>query len=105
MKYVKFIAKPYQWYKEGTEAFIDTNYPNQNAFHRFTVEEFEAYKKVHEGWDSGLFVGRRFLYNEGYERIDGELCSLDEFDIIETDEPLSFVTEEELDKFYNRNSN
>jgi len=30
---------------------------------------------------------------------------LDEFDIIETDEPLSFATEEELDKFYNRNSN
>jgi hypothetical protein len=48
MKYVKFIARPDTWYKEGTEAFIDTNYPNQNSFHRFTVEEFEAYKKVHE---------------------------------------------------------
>jgi len=99
MKYVKFITRPDQWYKEGTEAFIDNNYPNQNAFHRFTVKEFEAYKKVHEEWNCGLFVGCR-LYNEGYERIDGELCSLDEFDIIKTDEPLSFATEEELDKFY-----
>jgi hypothetical protein len=97
MKYVKFIAKPDTWYKKDTEAFVDNNYPNQYAFHRFTVEEFEAYKKVHEGRNSGLFVGRR-LYNEGYERIDG--CSLDEFDIIETDEPLSFATEEELEKYY-----
>lgn len=99
MKYVKFIARPNVWYKEGTEAFIDNNYPNQYAFHRFTVEEFEAYKNLHEGWGNGLFVGLR-SYNEGYERIDGELCFLEEFDIIETDEPLSFATEEELDKFY-----
>ena len=99
MKYIKFIARSNVWYKEGTEAFIDNNYPNQYAFHRFTVEEFEAYKNLHEGWGNGLFVGLR-SYNEGYERIDGELCFLEEFDIIETDEPLSFATEEELDKFY-----
>ena len=100
MKYVKFIAKPYQWYKEGTEAFIDTNYPNQNAFHRFTVEEFEAYKKVHEGWDYGLFVGCILDIKEYEQIVINELCSLDEFDVIETDEPLSFATEEELENFY-----
>jgi len=99
MKYVKFIAKPYQYYKEGTEAFIDSSYPSDRSFHRFTVEEFEAYKKVPEWWGCGLFVGRR-LDMEAYEQIDRELCSLDEFDIVETDEPLSFTNDEELDKFY-----
>lgn len=95
MKYVKFIAKPNQWYKEGTEAFFEID----ELPRRITVEEFKIHKATNGGWNAGIFVGCR-VDIEGYEQIDGVLCTLEEFDIIETDEPLSFATEEELDNFY-----
>lgn len=45
MRYIKFISKPNEWYKEGTEAFLDLEPP----IRRITVEEFETYKVENNG--------------------------------------------------------
>lgn len=105
MQYVKLIAKPNTWYKVGTEVFYDdSSIQNPNVpIKRLTKEEFE--KRSNE-WDSGLMVGLH-TPDADYEiklfgtddRIDGELCSLDEFDVIETNEYLEFQNSEELEKY------
>ena len=109
MKYVKLIAKPDTWYKEGTEVFYDVSpFQNPNVpVKRLTKEEFE--KRSNE-WDAGVMVGLH-TPDADYEiklfgtddRIDGELCQLNEFDIIETEEYLEFQTREELEKWYEQN--
>lgn len=106
MKYVKLISKPGTWYKAGTEVFFDNSSikePNV-IIKRVTKEEFE--NRSNE-WDSGITVGIH-TPTEDYEtklfgtedRIDGELCSLDEFDVIETDEYLEFQNSDELEEYY-----
>ena len=93
MTYIKFIALPDTWFKAGTEVlWEDSKYLTR----RPTLEEYEAIKK--EG--AGLFVGIRVCEDNpnernfstpGEERLDGEWCNLDEFEVIETDEYLTPV--------------
>jgi hypothetical protein len=92
MKYVKFISKPDEWFKEGTEAFYeDSKFKSR----RMTVEEYE--RILNEPFNpSACFVGIRVCEDNpnengmgcvpGEERIDGEWCSFDEFEIEFTDE-------------------
>lgn len=92
MKYVKLIAKPDTWFKEGTEVFhYEYDYSDQR---RLTLEEWEMWKS------SGICLVRGIRVCEdnpnengmgckaGDEREDGECCSIDEFDveILETNE-------------------
>ena len=109
MKYVKFITKSDQWYKEGSEAFLDLD--DNVLSRRITVEEFEAYKNENKEWNSGIFTGLRVCeegfennvapeWIVGHERVDGEMCSFNEFDITETDEPLTFTDEKDLETFF-----
>ena len=91
MKYVKFISKPEEWFKEGTEAFYeDSKYKSR----RMTVEEYEIIKN--SSYPSACFVGIRVCDDNpnennmgcvpGEERIDGEWCNFDEFEIEFTEE-------------------
>ena len=90
MKYVKFISKG-DWFKEGTEAFYeDSDWKSR----RMTFEEYEEIKNSQ--WPSAVFVGIRVCednpnemgngFTAGEERIDGEFCNFDEFDVEMTDE-------------------
>lgn len=86
MKYVKLTARPNTWFKEGTEVY---NYDEYGK--RLTLEEFEKWKNEDNSW--GILVrgiriceeGNGEVENLGYkvgeERIDGELCQFDEFDV------------------------
>lgn len=92
MKYVKFISKPDEWFKEGSEAFYqDENYLSR----RMTVGEYEEIKN--SSYPSACFVGIRVCEDNpnernfskpGEERIDGEWCNFNEFDIEIVDEDL-----------------
>jgi hypothetical protein len=106
MKYVKLIAKPKTWYKEGTEVFYDDSSikePNV-PIKRVSKEEFE--KRAKE-WHSGCMVGlhtpthyREVAVVGTEDRIDGELCFLEEFEVLETDEYLEFQDSKELKNWY-----
>ena len=86
MKYVKFISKPDQWFKEGTEAFYeDNNFKSR----RMTIEEYNLLLNT-PPYPAAVFVGIRVCEDNpnernfsevGEERIDGEFCNFDEFDI------------------------
>ncbi len=108
MKYVKLIAKPDTWYKAGTEVFYDDSTINNPdvPIKRITKEDFEKRSKE---WHSGVMVGLHTPthYDEvavdGTEdRIDGELCFLEEFEVIETNEYLEFLNSDELEKWYEK---
>lgn len=84
MKYIKLIAKPNTWFKEGTEVFdYDAYYDDKR---RITLDSFK------KDWEaSGMILVRGIRVNEkagedggsgkvGDERIDGELCGIDEFE-------------------------
>ena len=90
MKYVKFIAKPDEWFKKGTEVFYqDKKYLSR----RMTIEEYEEIKN--SSYPAAVFVGIRVCEDNpnernfsepGEERIDGEWCHFEEFNIEYTDE-------------------
>jgi len=80
-KYVKLVAKPNTWFKEGTEVYdYDANYEDKK---RLTLDEYTEWR------DSGIICVRGIRINEnvnepggiGQEREDGESCGLDEFDV------------------------
>ncbi len=94
MKYVKLTARPDTWFKAGTEVYhYDAHYSEKR---RFTLEEFIRNKEEWRGWTPGS-IGVRGIrvcddheqinggclahYKPGDERIDGEWCCLDEFDL------------------------
>jgi hypothetical protein len=106
MKYIKLIAKPDTWYKTGTEAFYDDSTIDKPyvPIKRLTKEEF---KKRSKEWHSGVMIGLHTPthYDEVAvvgtdDRVDGELCFLEEFEVIETDEYLEFQNSDELEKWY-----
>jgi hypothetical protein len=108
MKYVKLIAKPDEWYKEGTEAFYDdsTIHVPIVPIKRLTKQEFE--KRLAE-WGCGMMVGMRvpdpernyeLKYHQGKWYVDGECCPLDEFEIVETEEYVEFQNRDELYEWY-----
>lgn len=83
MKYVKLIARPDTWFKAGTEVYSDDEYGK-----RLTLEEFEEWKKDGMILVRGVRIceaGNGEVENLGYkvgeERIDGEICGIDEFDV------------------------
>jgi hypothetical protein len=90
MKYAKLVAKKDTWFKEGTEVYdYDADY---NEKKRVTWEYWEQCKD-----EGGICVrGIRVCennpnengmgYKSGDERIDGEYCHWDEFDVTEIDE-------------------
>ena len=68
---VKLTAKPNTWFKAGTEVFHYDQYSK-----RITLEEYNDWVK------SGVILVRGIRVCEtGEETEDGELCSLDEFDV------------------------
>ena len=89
MKYVKLIAKPDTWFKAGTEV---SNYDKNR---RLTVEEWKE-------WGNSIVLVRGIRicednpnengmgYKAGDERIDGECCGCDEFDIEIVEEDRKF---------------
>lgn len=94
MTYFKFIAKKDTWFKEGVEVFYeDANY----QYKRVNQETLDLIKKDNP-WN--VFYGTRICsfdyelalgFSFGQERVDTEVCSLEEFDIIETEEPLEIL--------------
>jgi hypothetical protein len=95
MTYVKLIAKPDTWFKEGSEVYAyDCNPPED--LRRITYAEWE---EMQLGWDPRSFVvlarGIRVVeagYEEalfgppGTERWDGESCGSDEFEVTYVEE-------------------
>lgn len=93
MKYVKLIARPDSWFKEGTEVYSYESDPPSNPRR---VSEEEWIEAVKLGWNSICVRGIRVIQCEyeiyaglgrvGDERWDGELCSCDEFEATITEE-------------------
>jgi hypothetical protein len=91
MKYVKFISKPNEWFKEGSEAFYqDDSFKSR----RMTIEEYDRLLET-PPYPAAVFVGIRVCEDNPNERnfsepeeerIDGEFCCFTEFDIEFTDE-------------------
>jgi hypothetical protein len=89
MKYVKLTARPDTWFKEGTEVYdYDANYEDKK---RVTLDYWN--ECMGEGGGIGICVRGIRECELGYEndvplnckpgeeRIDGEYCSCDEFDV------------------------
>lgn len=82
MKYVKLIAKPDTWFKEGTEVYDYDCHPPKDI-RRVTLEDWESYENF-----ACLVRGIRVveadyevkLFGKG-ERWDGENCGCDEFEV------------------------
>jgi hypothetical protein len=82
-KYVKLIAKPDTWFKAGTEVF------DYDCFgKRITLEAYNEWLKSRSilvrgtricQFSTELLIGSG--YKLGEERIDGELCGINEFDV------------------------
>lgn len=95
-KYVKFIAKPNTWYKEGSEVLIQafSKIENKVYGYRMTLDDYN--EKLSNNDTSEVFWGIRACednpnennmgYKAGDERMDGEWCYFDEFEILEIEE-------------------
>lgn len=94
-QFVKFVAKPDTWFKSGEEVLWEDS---QYKCRRPTVAEFNNIKKD----NAAVFVGIRVCedspnenglgYKAGDERMDGEWCPLDEFEISIVDEDKNELT-------------
>lgn len=91
MKYVKLIAKPDTWFKEGTEVY--DYYSRENTHCRVTLKEWEeavSFQGINALCVSGIRVSQLKyeieIFGEG-ERWDGEFCTCDEFEVEIVDEP------------------
>ena len=73
--YVKLTAKPDTWFKAGTEVFDYDEYGK-----RITFESYHEWLK-----SKSILVRGIHIYENGVEVEDGELCSIDEFDVELTD--------------------
>lgn len=94
MKYVKLVARPDTWFKEGTEAYnYDSDEDNK---YRLTLDEWNEMSESGCGCSvRGTWVAKRGFgavencgYVEGQEYFDGELCSPDEFEVTIVDDPV-----------------
>ena len=84
--YVKLVAKPDSWFKEGTEVYSYDSSPEKGNFLRVTKEAWE------DSWGGLLCRGIHVVFDEidaknrdmsiGEEGWDGECCSKDEFEFI-----------------------
>lgn len=83
MPLVKLTAKPDTWFKEGTEVFYEDEC---YAERRLTLQEYE---NMLSEYPYAIFFGTRIIENPasegggeiGEERIDGEVCLLEEFNV------------------------
>lgn len=74
MKYVKLVAKPGTWFKEGTEVYnYDCNPPKELC--RVSLREWELV--VNDPYGFTVICVRGI--HEG--KWDGEACSADEFEV------------------------
>ena len=98
-KYVKLIAKPDTWFKAGTEAFDYDEYGK-----RITLEAYNEWLKSRSilvrgtricQFSTELLIGSG--YKLGEERIDGELCGIDEFDMTIVDDEKDIPWPKPLD--------
>jgi len=84
MPLVKLTAKPDTWFKEGTEVLYEVDYYIDR---RMTLEEYESI--LASEYPYAVFVGTRIIETPssegggeiGEERIDGEVCQLEEFNV------------------------
>ena len=86
MKYVKLIARPNTWFKEGTEVY---DYDcNENNKKRISLDDWEAWKDSNVVLARGIRVSQNKseLCDVGKEYFDGESCLIDEFDVEIVDE-------------------
>ena len=98
-KYVKLIAKPDTWFKAGTEAFDYDEYGK-----RITLEAYNEWLKSRSilvrgtricQFPTELLIGSG--YKLGEERIDGELCGINEFDMTIVDDEKDIPWPKPLD--------
>ena len=90
MKYVKLTARPNTWFKAGTEVYdYDKDY---SAKIRVSLEYWEQCKSecgicvrgirvCESGYEIDSSVNGGMGCKLGEERIDGEYCHCDEFDV------------------------
>jgi len=87
MKYVKLIARPDTWFKEGTEVYdYDANYSDKK---RITLDYWNTCLKESNGicvrgirvCELKYEIDGSLGHKNGDEREDGEYCSCDEFDV------------------------
>jgi len=90
MKYAKLVAKKDTWFKEGTEVYDnDVNYEDKK---RVTWDYWEQCKAEGGICVRGIRVCEDLIYEialgykAGQERIDGEYCHWDEFDVTQVEE-------------------
>ena len=90
VKYVKLIAKPNTWFKEGCEVYTYDCGPDNPV--RMTLVEWEDWNNF-VCLASGIRVCSKeysyemSLYEDGEERWDGENCSCSEFEVEIVNDP------------------
>lgn len=99
MKYVKLIAKPDTWFKAGTEVFDYDEFGK-----RIKLEDYNIWLKSRTilvrgtricQFPTELLIGSG--YKMGEERIDGELCGINEFDMTIVDDEKDIPWPDPLD--------
>jgi hypothetical protein len=99
MKYVKLIAKPNTWFKAGTEVFDYDEFGK-----RIKLEDYNIWLKSRTilvrgtricQFPTELLIGSG--YKMGEERIDGELCGINEFDMTIVDDEKDIPWPDPLD--------
>lgn len=93
LKYVKLVAKPNTWFKEGTEVYAhDSTSENKR---RLTVDEWEMMEKVTFGLLKGIWVATKGFgaiencgFIEGKEYFIGDCIHTDELEVTFVDDPV-----------------
>ena len=81
MKYVKLIARPNTWFKEGTEAYDYNCNPPKTKYRIVVNDEWREMLEYGYGCLRGIRI------DEDGENWDGECCQLEEFDWEIVDDP------------------
>ena len=106
MKYVKLIAKPNTWFKAGTEVFDYDEFGK-----RITLESYNEWLESRTilvrgtricQFPTELLIGSGFKMGE--ERIDGELCGINEFDMTIVDDEKDIPWPDPLDRIQIKDS-
>ena len=81
MMYVKLISKPNEWFDSGTEVF-EAHMGGYNGykkpFKRITIDEYKVWEKA----------GHILAFGQRNNSWCTELCPLEEFDAIETEDQI-----------------
>jgi hypothetical protein len=77
--YVKLISKEHEWFDAGTEvfeAYMDGHNAKHKPLKRMTVEEYKIWEKA----------GHIIAYGTRSGQLSVELCPIEEFEIVYTEE-------------------